>query len=126
MRPGPVGTSCLCRPGRRPRHDPRVEVDQRDVEAAPPVPRGAPTRGARIVPAVSGHIREVRIRRWLQGLPHPRPGRHLLQPALERPLGRVHLAGDYLGGVYTDTAISSGQEAALAVRAALQSADSES
>ena len=36
--------------------------------------------------------------------------------ALERPLGRIRLAGDYLGGVYTDTAISTG----LAVRSALQ------
>ena len=57
-------------------------------------------------------------------LPYAAPGRSALQPALERPLGRIHLAGDYLGGVYTDTAISSGQEAALAVRAALQAAAS--
>ena len=49
-------------------------------------------------------------------LPYATPGRYALQPALERPLGRIRLAGDYLGGVYTDTAISSGQEAALAVR----------
>ena len=55
-------------------------------------------------------------------LPYAAPGRSALQPALERPLGRVQLAGDYLGGVYTDTAISSGQEAALAVRTALQAA----
>jgi oxygen-dependent protoporphyrinogen oxidase len=75
---------------------------------------------ARIFPAVSGHIREVRIRRWLQGLPHPRPGRHLLQPALERPLGNVFLAGDYLGTTYVDTAVSTGTAAAHEIRRRLR------
>ena len=51
-------------------------------------------------------------------LPYPAPGRAALQPALDRPLGRIHLAGDYLGGVYSDTSIASGQEAALAIRRA--------
>jgi monoamine oxidase len=41
---------------------------------------------------------------------------------LEQPLGRLHLAGDYLGGSYTETAIASGQAAALDVRSALQTA----
>ena len=36
-------------------------------------------------------------------LPYVAPGRAALQPALERPLGRIYLAGDYLGGFYTDT-----------------------
>jgi oxygen-dependent protoporphyrinogen oxidase len=71
---------------------------------------------ARIFPAVAGHIREVRIRRWPHGLPHPRPGRHLLQPALERPLGNVFLAGDYLGTTYVDTAVTTGTAAAHAIR----------
>jgi protoporphyrinogen/coproporphyrinogen III oxidase len=71
---------------------------------------------ARIFPAVSGQIREVRIRRWSHGLPHPRPGRHLLQPALERPLGNVFLAGDYLGTTYVDTAVMTGTAAAHAIR----------
>jgi protoporphyrinogen/coproporphyrinogen III oxidase len=75
---------------------------------------------ARIFPAVSGHIREVRIRRWPQGLPHPRPGRHLLQPALERPLGNVFLAGDYLGTTYVDTAVSTGTSAAHEIRRRLR------
>jgi oxygen-dependent protoporphyrinogen oxidase len=75
---------------------------------------------ARIFPAVSGHIREVRIRRWLQGLPHPRPGRHLLQPALERPLGNVFLAGDYLGTTYVETAVSTGTAAAHEIRRRLR------
>ena len=71
---------------------------------------------ARIFPEVAGHIREVRIRRWAHGLPHPRPGRHLLQPALERPLGNVFLAGDYLGTTYVDTAVATGTAAAHAIR----------
>jgi len=71
---------------------------------------------ARIFPAVAGHIREVKIRRWPHGLPHPRPGRHLLQPALERPLGNVFLAGDYLGTTYVDTAVTTGTAAAHEIR----------
>ena len=34
-------------------------------------------------------------------------------------VGRVHLAGDYLGGVYTETAIQTGESAAAAIRASL-------
>jgi oxygen-dependent protoporphyrinogen oxidase len=75
---------------------------------------------ARIFPAVAGHIREVRIRRWPHGLPHPRPGRHLLQSALERPLGNVFLAGDYLGTTYVDTAVTTGTAAAHAIRRRLR------
>jgi oxygen-dependent protoporphyrinogen oxidase len=75
---------------------------------------------ARIFPAVAGHIREVRIRRWPHGLPHPRPGRHLLQPALERPLGNVFLAGDYLGTTYVDTAVTTGTAAAQTIRRRLR------
>jgi protoporphyrinogen/coproporphyrinogen III oxidase len=75
---------------------------------------------ARIFPAVAGHIAEVRIRRWAHGLPHPRPGRHLLQPALERPLGNVFLAGDYLGTTYVDTAVATGTAAAHTIRRRLR------
>ena len=52
-------------------------------------------------------------------LPYVAPGRSALQPALEKRLGRLHLAGDYLGGVYTETAIESGGRAANAIRADL-------
>ena len=48
-------------------------------------------------------------------LPYVAPGRSALQPALEKPLGRIHLAGDYLGGVYTETAIESGEAAVSAI-----------
>jgi protoporphyrinogen/coproporphyrinogen III oxidase len=73
-----------------------------------------------IYPDARGIVSETILLKLPRMLPYATPGRAALQPALERPLGRVHLAGDYLGGVYTDTAISSGQEAALAVRTALQ------
>jgi oxygen-dependent protoporphyrinogen oxidase len=76
-----------------------------------------------IYPEARGIVGETMMLKLPRMLPYAAPGRSALQPALERPLGRVHLAGDYLGGVYTDTAISSGQEAALAVRTALQAAE---
>jgi oxygen-dependent protoporphyrinogen oxidase len=69
-----------------------------------------------LFPQVAGHVEEVHIRRWPNGLPHPRPGRHLLQPALERDLGRVLLAGDYLGTTYVDTAVTTGTAAAHEIR----------
>jgi oxygen-dependent protoporphyrinogen oxidase len=74
-----------------------------------------------LFPALRGSVREAVIRRWEPGLPHPRPGRHLLQPALEQPLGAVHLAGDYLGTTYIETAIETGTAAALRIRRALES-----
>ncbi len=77
-----------------------------------------------IYPEARGIVSETIMLKLPRMLPYAAPGRAALQTALERPLGRVHLAGDYLGGVYTDTAISSGQEAALAVRGALQAAAS--
>ena len=72
-----------------------------------------------LFPALRGCVREVLVRRWERGLPHPRPGRHLLQPALERPLGAIHLAGDYLGTTYIETAIETGAAAAHRIRGTL-------
>jgi protoporphyrinogen/coproporphyrinogen III oxidase len=57
------------------------------------------------------------VQRWDRGLPYPRVGRSRLQAALMRPLGPVHLAGDYLGTWYTETAIQTAVAAAAAVRA---------
>jgi oxygen-dependent protoporphyrinogen oxidase len=65
-----------------------------------------------LFPGASGVVREVVVQRWERGLPYPRPGRHRIQPVLERPLGRISLAGDYLGTWYTETAISTGVAAA--------------
>lgn len=72
-----------------------------------------------IYPGLKNHVREVVIQRWPQGLPYPRPGRYRLQSALQRPLGSVYLAGDYLGTWYTDTAIATGTAAADAIRTRL-------
>lgn len=72
-----------------------------------------------IYPEARGLVRETVLSRLPRMLPYAAPGRSALQPALERPLGRIHLAGDYLGGVYTETAIASGQDAATAIVAAL-------
>jgi protoporphyrinogen/coproporphyrinogen III oxidase len=72
-----------------------------------------------IFPAARGIVTETVLVRMPRMLPYAFPGRAALQPALEQPLGRVHLVGDYLGGVYTETAISSGQSAAAEIQAAL-------
>jgi protoporphyrinogen/coproporphyrinogen III oxidase len=72
-----------------------------------------------VYPEARGIVGETMLLKLPRMLPYVAPGRAALQPALERALGRVHLAGDYLGGFYTDTSISTGQEAAAAIRAAL-------
>jgi len=72
-----------------------------------------------IFPESRGLVRETVLSRLPRMLPYAAPGRAALQPALEQPLGRIHLAGDYLGGVYAETAITSGNDAATAIRAAL-------
>ena len=72
-----------------------------------------------VYPQARGIVQETLLLKLPRMLPYVAPGRAALQPALERPLGRVHLAGDYLGGFYTDTAVSTGQEAAAKIRATL-------
>ena len=72
-----------------------------------------------IYPETRGIVRETMLLRMRRMLPYVAPGRAALQPALERPLGRLHLVGDYLGGIYTETAISGGQAAAASIRTAL-------
>ena len=69
-----------------------------------------------VLPATRGIVEEVVIKRWEKGLPFPRVGRSRLQAALTRPLGRVHLAGDYLGTWYTETAVQTALAAARAAR----------
>jgi protoporphyrinogen/coproporphyrinogen III oxidase len=69
-----------------------------------------------LFPGLGAEVTETQIVRWPKGLPHPRPGRHLLQPALERPLDPFFLAGDYLGTTYVETAIQTGTAAARAIR----------
>jgi oxygen-dependent protoporphyrinogen oxidase len=66
-----------------------------------------------VFPQLRNLIEEVVIQRWPNGIPFAAPGRGAQQACLERPVGRVLLAGDYLGergGL--DTAATSGIEAA--------------
>jgi oxygen-dependent protoporphyrinogen oxidase len=73
-----------------------------------------------IYPQARGIVRETLLLRMPRMLPYVPPGRAALQPELERPLGRLHLAGDYLGHAYTETAVHTGHAAALAIRSALR------
>lgn len=65
-----------------------------------------------VLPGFSGHVTEAEVQRWPTGAPYCFPGRAKLQPALTRRTGRVLLAGDYLGTLYTETAIQTGLSAA--------------
>jgi oxygen-dependent protoporphyrinogen oxidase len=65
-----------------------------------------------ILPHFSDHLVESHIHRFPTGAPYCFPGRGRLQPALTRRSGRVLLAGDYLGTLYTETAIQTGLSAA--------------
>jgi protoporphyrinogen/coproporphyrinogen III oxidase len=75
-----------------------------------------------LLPDTRGIIREVVIQRWEKAIPYARPGRARLQPALERPLGRVFLAGDYLEYAEMEVAAATGREAAEKVRQKLGAA----
>jgi protoporphyrinogen/coproporphyrinogen III oxidase len=70
-----------------------------------------------LYPEAAGRIKEVVVCRWERGLPYPHAGRAGLQAALLAPLGRVHLAGDYLGSWYTETAVQTAERAARGARA---------
>ena len=73
-----------------------------------------------LYPASAGVIEEVVIQRWEKGYPYVRPGRHRVQPALEKPLGNLFLAGDYLDEALMETAALSGIEAARNARKFLE------
>src|SRR3954452_10942578 len=71
---------------------------------------------AAIFPQARDVVSEVVVQRWERGLPYAAVGRAQLQRALTRPLGRIHLAGDYLGTWYTETACQTAEAAAAAIR----------
>ena len=73
-----------------------------------------------IYPEARGIVKEMLLLRMPRMLPYVAPGRAALQPALEIPLGNVHLAGDFMGGTYSETAIATGQRAAAAILDALE------
>lgn len=75
-----------------------------------------------LFPSLRGNVREVVVKRWSHAVPHARPGRGSIQAALTRPIGPIHLAGDYLGITYIDSAITTGAVAASRIRPTLDSA----
>lgn len=72
-----------------------------------------------IFPGFSGLIVEAQVRRWPLGLAYCFPGRGRIQQALTRPGQRIHLAGDYLGTFYTETAVETAERAAHTILRAL-------
>lgn len=65
-----------------------------------------------VLPGFENMIEESHIQRWELGAPYCFPGRAKLQETLMKPEERVFLAGDYLGSLYTETAITSAFTAA--------------
>jgi protoporphyrinogen/coproporphyrinogen III oxidase len=63
-------------------------------------------------PGFGDSVVESQVQRWETGAPYCFPGRGALQPILTRRGSRVFLAGDYLGTLYTETAIQTGFSAA--------------
>jgi oxygen-dependent protoporphyrinogen oxidase len=52
------------------------------------------------------------VARWPVASPYCFPGRAKLQPILTRSESRILLAGDYLGSLYTESAVHTGLAAA--------------
>jgi oxygen-dependent protoporphyrinogen oxidase len=65
-----------------------------------------------VFPELRGHVVERLLHRVDPGIPYPFVGRSRIQPALMQPLGRVHLAGDYLGTWYAETSVWTARQAA--------------
>ena len=75
---------------------------------------------ARLYPDARGIHREVIVQRWPRGAPYGFVGRARIQEALVRPLGRLHLAGDYLEFPCMDAAVTTALEASARVTRALE------
>jgi oxygen-dependent protoporphyrinogen oxidase len=65
-----------------------------------------------IFPGFANIVQEARVEKFEFGSPYCFPGRSKLPPILTKPSDRIFLAGDYLGTLYTETAVSSGFTAA--------------
>lgn len=74
-----------------------------------------------VLPGFAGVVQEAHVQRWYTGAPYCFPGRAKLQPALTERSDRIFLAGDYLGTLYTETAIATGLMAAQEVHSRLGS-----
>jgi len=69
-----------------------------------------------VFPEVTRRIVDVGVQRWPRGVPYAHVGRGRLQAPLTRPLGRIHLVGDYLGTRYVETCAENAEAAALRIR----------
>jgi protoporphyrinogen/coproporphyrinogen III oxidase len=69
-----------------------------------------------VFPGVAPRIEDVVIQRWPRGIPFAHVGRGRLQAPLTRPLGRLHLVGDYLGTRYVEMCAGNAEAAALRIR----------
>lgn len=72
-----------------------------------------------ILPGFASVVEEAHVQRWYTGAPYCFPGRAKLQPTLTRRDSRIQLAGDYLGTLYTETAIATGLMAAQEIQSRL-------
>ncbi|WDF35686.1 FAD-dependent oxidoreductase [Streptomyces sp. T12] len=72
-----------------------------------------------VLPGFADNVVEAEVQRWPTGAPYCFPGRGKLQQTLTRRCDRVFLAGDYLGTLYTETAIQTGLSAAQEARSLL-------
>lgn len=61
-----------------------------------------------VFPGFSDSVVEAHIQKWPDGQTFNFPGRAKLQPIFTRDNGRLHLAGDFLGTMYTETALTTG------------------
>lgn len=61
-----------------------------------------------VFPGFSDTVVEAHIQKWPLGQTFNFPGRAKLQPIFTRDNGRLHLAGDFLGTMYTETALTTG------------------
>jgi oxygen-dependent protoporphyrinogen oxidase len=64
-----------------------------------------------IFPGFGDNVVESSVRRWPLGLAYNFPGRGRIQATLTQPYGPLHLAGDYLGSLYTETSVRTGFDA---------------
>ena len=72
-----------------------------------------------LFPALQGKIAGGRVQRWPWALPMWEPGYLARLPVLRRPFGPIRFCGDYTDFPCLDSAVSSGERAAVEVRQAV-------
>lgn len=70
-------------------------------------------------PGFSDKVVEAHVQKFPLGSAYIFPGRAKIQPILTKPDNRLYLAGDYLGTLYTETAIQTGFNAAQDINSLL-------